>query len=114
MTDAMVAYENGDYPKASRLFFSMLMQNPLSSELWHALAATHKMEYRYHEAIEAWKLSSLLNPQSPLPYFYQAECYLAQDQIDKALDAFDEALQRPCTDDLIEKIEAMKEVIAHD
>ena len=113
MTEAMVAYENGDYQKASEIFFSMLMQNPLNSELWHALAATRKMEYRYSEAIEAWKLSSLLNPQSPLPYFHQAECYLAQDQIEHALIAFDEALQRPCTDDLIEKIEIMKEIIAH-
>ena len=92
----------------------MLMQNPLNSELWHALAAARKMEYRYDEAIEAWTLSSLLSPQNPLPHFYQAECYLAQDQIDKALQAFDAALERPCTEDLIDKIQAMKEVIAHD
>jgi tetratricopeptide (TPR) repeat protein len=114
MSEAFVAYENGEYQRASELFSSMLLKNPLNSELWHALAATRKMEFRYDEAIEAWTLSSLLNPQSPLPHFYQAECYLAQDRIEKALDAFDSALQCPCTEDLIDKIQAMKEVITHD
>ncbi len=114
MSEALVAYENGDYEQAERLFFSMLISNPLSSELWHALAATRKMGHHYDEAIEAWKLSSLLSPQNPLPHFYQAECFLAKDQIEEALAAFDTALKLPCTDHLIEKIEAMKELIAHE
>lgn len=111
MSEAFVAYESGDYEKAAKLFFSMLMQNPLSSELWHALASARKMEFRYDEAIAAWTMSSLINPRSPLPHFHKGECFLAKDQLDEAVAAFDQALERPCTDDLIDKIESLKEII---
>jgi type III secretion system low calcium response chaperone LcrH/SycD len=114
MQNAFIAYETGDYPKALKLFFSMVVMNPWDESLWHAIAATKKMLRNYQEAIEAWELCAQLNSQNPLPRYHQAECYLAQNQIQKALDALNNAIEKPCTENLIAKIELMKEIIRHD
>ncbi len=110
-TDAITEYENGDYEKAHGLFSLLSTQLPAQPEIWKGLAACSQVQKCYPEALLSWSMAALLDEHDPLPHFHAAECLFAQGEKVEAQKAIRLALDKPCTEEVLDRIVRLKEVI---
>jgi type III secretion system low calcium response chaperone LcrH/SycD len=111
--DAVQEYEVGHYEKAHDLFSSLSTEMPAQPEIWQGLAACSQVQKYYPEALLSWGMAALLDEHDPLPHFHAAECLLAQGDKIEAQKAIRLAMARPCTEELLDRIVRLKEVIDH-
>jgi len=109
---AYLAYEHGHYDQAADLFSHLATTEPANVGAWKGLAASMQMKKSYSEALTAWAFVALMTPNDPSPHFHAAECLLSMQQKDEALKAIELALQKPCDEELVGKLDALKQGIA--
>lgn len=109
--DALQEYEMGRYDKAHDLFALLSTELPVQPEVWKGLAACSQVQKSYPEALMAWSMAALLDETDPLPHFHAAECLFAQGDKPDALKAVRIALSLPCTEEVLDQIVRLKEVI---
>ena len=66
---------------------------PLEKSHWQGLASSLQMQNRHEDALVPWSMYAFIDPHSPLPHFYAAEClFKIEDYKDclKALSALHE------------------------
>jgi type III secretion system low calcium response chaperone LcrH/SycD len=112
-SEAYSAYENGQSDRAGDLFTYLILQDPTQQNFWQGLAAAQQVQGFYKEAAMAWSMASYLDAANPASHLHAAECYICLGEKEEALKELDLALQQPCTEDLIKKIELMKKGITH-
>ena len=112
-TDALREYEMGHYEKAHDLFSCLSTEVPAQPEVWKGLAACNQVQQHYPEALLSWGMAALLDEHDPLPHFHAAECLLAQGDTAEAQKAIRLAVALPCTEELLDQIVRLKEVIDH-
>jgi len=81
-------YEGGDYKKAAGLFTHLIFHDPFEPRFWKGLASAEQMGKRYTEALHAWAVLSLINPELAEAHFHAAECLLScgdKEEAQKAL-----------------------------
>jgi type III secretion system low calcium response chaperone LcrH/SycD len=110
---ALQEYRSGRYDEAHDLFFQLSVELPMQPEVWKGLAACNQARKYYSEALLSWGIAAHLNEQDPIPHFHAAECLYAEGALDEAKKALRIALSLPCTDDVLDKIIYLKEVIDH-
>lgn len=109
--EALAQYEAGAYDKATDLFCHLSEELPLSVDVWKGLAACYQMRTYYHEALLAWGMAALLDRNDPVAHFHAAECLLAKGEAVEARKAIRIGLGLPCTEELLNKMVSLKEVI---
>jgi predicted Zn-dependent protease len=109
--DALAEYEMGHYEKAQDLFSLLSTELPKQPEVWKGLAACNQVQKYYPEALMAWSMAALLNEYDPIPHFHAAECLLAQGDKLEAQKAIRLALSMPCTEEVLDQIVRLKEVV---
>ena len=109
--DALAQYEAGSYDRATDLFCHLSEEHPLSVDVWKGLAACYQMRACYREALMAWAMAALLDRNDPVAHFHAAECLLANGEIGEAKKAIRIGLGLPCTEELLNQMVCLKEVI---
>jgi len=111
--NALSEYEAGKYDQASDLFCLLSEELPLQPEVWKGLAACSQVRKDYPEALMAWSMAAALDNQDPSPHFHAAECLFAKGEVLEAKKAIRTALSLPCTEELLNQMIQLKEVIDH-
>lgn len=109
--DALQEYDMGRYDKAHDLFSLLSTELPTQPEVWKGLAACSQVQKCYPEALMAWSMAALLDGHDPIPHYHAAECLFAQGDKTEALKAVRIALGLPCTEDVLDQVVRLKEVI---
>ena len=85
LSDAMVEgiygqayrlYNTGKYKEAIQLFRLLIMVQATEPKYSMGLAACFHMLKEFKNAIEAYALCSIIDPESPVPFFHASDCYL--------------------------------------
>lgn len=69
-------YNTGKYSDATHLFRLLIMLNPTEFRYMLGLAACFHMLKEYKNAIQAYTMCAVLDPQSPIPHYHSADCFL--------------------------------------
>lgn len=112
-SEAVTEYEAGHYDKAHDLFSALSMELPTQPEIWKGLAACNQARNYFREALLSWSMAAFLDNKDPVPHFHAAECLLAQGDRTEALKAIRIALGLPCTEEFLNQMIHLKEVIDH-
>jgi len=107
---AYLFYEKGHYKEASSGFARLIMINGLEKKYWTGLAASEQQAKNYQNALPAWAMAAILDPENPTPHFHAAECLISQNEIKEAMLALEEAKRRSPEKELLDKINALKEI----
>lgn len=67
-------FTGGKYKESSELFKMLLMLDPKQVDFATALGVCYHRLKNYKFAIKAYMLSSLLDPENPVPIFYAYDC----------------------------------------
>lgn len=111
--DALSEYEAGNYDRAAELFAYLSETYPAQPEIWKGLAACYQVKGDYPEALMAWSMAAILDKEDPVPHFHAAECLVAKCEIADAKKAIRIALSLPCTEEFLNQMVHLKEVIDH-
>lgn len=110
-SEAVQEYDAGHYDKAHDFFCYLSTELPMQPEIWKGLASCNQVRKYYPEALMDWSMAALLDPNDPMPHFYAAECLFAQGDRVEARKAVRLALGLPCTEEFLNQIVRLKEVI---
>ena len=112
-SQALSEYDAGSYDHAADLFHELSKEHPLQPEIWQGLAACNQEREDYPAALVAWSIAAILDEYNPLPHFHAAECLFAHGEIAEAKKAIRMALSLPCTEEFLDQMVHLKEVIDH-
>lgn len=73
--EAYRAYQAEDYEASSTLFRRLVLLNPFDPSYWMGLAASLQLLSSFEEALRAYALVALLDPENPSPHLHASECY---------------------------------------
>ncbi len=90
-------YSAGKYKEAKALFATVLAFGQTDFNFIYGFATTCFMLKEYGLAAESYLQSSLVEPANPFPYFYAADCYLQQADLESARLALGMVIQRSVT-----------------
>lgn len=110
-SEAVEKYDAGQYDKAYDLFCHLSTELSMQPEVWKGLASCNQVRQHYPEALMGWSMAALLDTNDPVPHFHAAECLLAQGDRMEARKAIRIALGLPCTEDFLNQMVHLKEVI---
>lgn len=86
-------YESGNYADAQRIFQYLINLNAGESKYALGLGACFHMQGKYQTAIEAYMLCAFFDPESPIPYYHIADCYIKMENPYGALIALNDAIR---------------------
>lgn len=69
-------YNTGKYVEAGKLFQLLIMINSLEPKYILGLAACFHLLKDYKNAVETYTICSLLDPESPIPYYHCSDCFI--------------------------------------
>lgn len=87
-------YQAGNWTKAMEVFQILCARRPLNARFWFGLGASLQEKKDYENALRAWAMTALLDPNSPYPHFHAAECSLSLKSLPNASFALKEAETR--------------------
>ncbi len=91
--------ENKKYEDASNAFLFLTTLSPNCYDYWMGLGIATQLGGHYEEAVDAYEMGAILEPENPVPYFYLAKCFFAIHEKDHALEALDMAIEYAGEDD---------------
>lgn len=103
LTDAMIEgiygqayrlYNTGKYKEAGQIFRLLLMINAAEPKYSLGLAACFHMKKEFENAISAYTTCSFMDPESPIPYYHLADCYIQLEDIPSAIVALQTAVEK--------------------
>jgi type III secretion system low calcium response chaperone LcrH/SycD len=103
MSDSMVEgmyaqayrlYNSGKYKEACELFRMLIMINALEPKYTMGFGACHHMLKEYKSAVDNYMLCSMLEPNSPIPYYHASDCYVQMGDPVSAIIELEMAIKR--------------------
>lgn len=103
MSDAMVEgfygqayrlYNTGKYAQAAEMFRFLVMVNPMEPKYAMGLAASFHMLKHYQQAITAYTMCGVIDPDSPIPHYHASDCYIQLKDQMSAIIALEMAIKR--------------------
>lgn len=103
LSDAMVEgiygqayrlYNTGKYKDASQLFRVLVMLNPLEPKYTIGLGACFHMMKDYKSAIDTYTLATVMDTESPIPFYHISDCYTQINDNVSAAVALEMAIKR--------------------
>ncbi|MDB6081815.1 MAG: sycD7 [Chlamydiia bacterium] len=96
---ASQVFEEGRYQESQDGFLFLTTLNPYVYAYWIGLAMSYQLLEEYEQALLAYECAAALDPESPLPYYYQAACHLLMNEAALAQASID-ILKDLCKDSL--------------
>lgn len=87
-------YQTGRYKDAIQIFRLLIMLNANDVKYSMGLAACLHMMKDYKNAAQTYTLCSILDPQSPVPFYHMSDCFLGMKDSYSAIVALDMAIKR--------------------
>lgn len=75
-SQAYLLYNTGRYRDASEIFRLLIMLNSTEPKYLMGLAACFHMLKEYASAGTTYTLVSIIDPENPIPFFHNSDCYL--------------------------------------
>lgn len=103
LTDAMVEgvygqayrlYNTGKYKEAIQIFRLLLMISSTETKYAMGLAACFHMLKDYQTAVNSYSLVSLMDPESPIPFYHTSDCFMQMGDPFSAAIALEMAIKR--------------------
>lgn len=69
-------YNTGKYVDASYVFRILITLDPTEPKYLLGLGACFHMGKEYQNAIEAYTMCAVIDPQNPVPHYHASDCYL--------------------------------------
>src|SRR5262249_44681791 len=79
----------GKYGEATALFRTLTVESPRGRKFWMGLGASLQMDKNYQDALYAYELAALLNPDDPQVHIRAADCFFTQGLAKEGLLALD-------------------------
>lgn len=93
-TQAYNFYQSGRYQDAMQIFRMLTTLNANESKYILGLAACMHMMKDFKSAIDNYTVCCLLDPESPVPFYHMADCFLETKDELSALMALDMAIKK--------------------
>ncbi|MEM7175533.1 MAG: CDC27 family protein [Chlamydiota bacterium] len=106
---AYALYKVGDYRRAQAAFIELIKADPLNSSYWFGFGSCLQMRRDYREALNAWRMTALLDDRNAICHFHAAECCFSMHQIDEGLTFLKGAEQRAPGKAWSKKISSLKQ-----
>ena len=113
--DTRVLYELGynlyrtkDFPSAETVFRKLVVVMPLEKSHWQGLASSIQMQHRFEDALVPWSMFAFIDPKSPIPHFYAAECLFALKNYSACLEAIAALASRDAKGEYTDRVATMK------
>jgi len=90
---AHLFFEKEKYSVAFDIFHHLVTLNPRVNEYWIGLAMSSQMCGDYEGALDAYEMASFTEVESPVPYFFLAQCLFALHDSENAILALDLAVE---------------------
>lgn len=87
-------YNTGKYIEASHLFRMLVTMNPMESKYTLGLAACFHMLKEYRNAVQAYTICSLIDPENPVPHYHASDCYIQMKDPLSAIVALEMTIKR--------------------
>lgn len=87
-------YNTGRYNEAGQLFRLLIVLNPSESKYTLGLAACQHMMKEYRNAATTYALCSMIDPDSPIPFYHASDCYVKLNDKDSAIAALEVTVAR--------------------
>jgi type III secretion system low calcium response chaperone LcrH/SycD len=103
MSDAMLEgiygeayrlYNTGKYASAAEMFRFLVMVKPIEPKFAMGLAACFHMMKQYRQAITAYTMCGVIDPDSPIPHYHASDCYIQLKDTMSAIIALEMAIKR--------------------
>ncbi|MES2198895.1 MAG: tetratricopeptide repeat protein [Chlamydiota bacterium] len=97
--------------EAKALFQLLVMLNPQVSDYWVALGFVERQLSEETEALDAFSMASILNPENPVSRYQSAEIYLQRGELEDALvelDVLAEIIEKSKLDSLRSELEQLR------
>jgi len=88
---AYALYQAGQEEKAANVFELLCSMRPIEMRFWFGLAASRQESAEYQQAMNAWAMCAMLEPENPYPHFHAAECATSLNHKEDALLALHQA-----------------------
>jgi type III secretion system low calcium response chaperone LcrH/SycD len=89
--EAYQAYHADQFEAASALFRWLSLFNPFVLKYWMGFAASSQLLKKYEEALKAYSVAAVLDPENPYPHFHAFECYQSLENEMEASKALEDA-----------------------
>lgn len=93
---ALSYFDQGAYQNGVALFSLLVLINPGYNHFWVGLGMCHQALTQWEEALRAYSMARLMDPNDPLCHLYASECQSechnlneAKEEIDKAVELID-------------------------
>ena len=113
--DTRVLYELGfnlyrirNFDQAETVFRKLVVVMPLEKSHWQGLASSVQMQNRHQDALVLWSMYAFIDPNSPMPHYFAAECLFAVGDYHECLIALDAASARDSKKEYEERILNLK------
>ncbi len=87
-------YNTGKYIEASHLFRMLIAINPTEAKYTLGLAACFHMLKEYRNAVQAYTICGLIDPENPVPHYHASDCYIQLKDILSAIVALEITIKR--------------------
>ncbi len=82
-------YTVDSYEEAEPLFMRLVLARATNSAFWKGLASSQQMLKKYREALVAWGMCAMLNPDDLSNHLFGAECLINLELLQEAVKALD-------------------------
>lgn len=86
-------YNAGQYQEAQNLFRLLVMLNATEAKYILGSAACYHMTKDYANAAATYAIVSMADPNTPIPHYHAADCYLKMDLLGAAMNELESAVQ---------------------
>lgn len=90
-------YNTGKYQEAAQLFRLLIMVDSMEGKYSMGLAACYHMLKEYKNAVDAYTMCSIIDPNNPLPQYHASDCYIQMKDDLSAVIALELAIKRAGT-----------------
>lgn len=87
-------YNTGKYAESGQIFRLLVMVNSMEPKYSMGLAACFHMLKEYKNAIDTYTLSSIIDPENPIPQYHISDCYIKLEDELSAIVALKMAIKR--------------------
>ena len=97
-------YNTGKYTEASHVFRMLIILNAMEPKYSLGLAACLHMLKEYYDAIQTYTMCTVLDPQTPLPFYHSADCFIQMKDYLSAMVCLELAIKRAESNPIYDKM----------
>lgn len=86
-------FEQKRWDDAADAFLFLTTLNPYVHTFWLGLGMAEQSKQEYEQALTAYSMAAMTDPESPVPHIHSCECHDMLKDIDKSIEAVEQAIK---------------------